>query len=60
MSIQFIDKHNARLFVSVGSGKNRKQHTKTIKYNGKKDAERQYKEFETYVKGGVEDRKSVV
>ena len=59
MNIEYIDSHKARLIVSVGSRENRKRYTRTIQYKGKKDAERQYKEFEAEVKGGVETTMSV-
>ena len=49
MSIEYIDRHHAKLVVSKGSGKGRKRRTKLITYNGKRDAKRQYKEFEDKV-----------
>ena len=50
MSIEYIDRHHAKLVVSSGSGKGRTRRTKKITYNGKRDAERQYREFEDKVK----------
>lgn len=44
--IEIIGKNKARLIVNIGSGKNRKRKTKTVTYNGKKDLDRKYKEFE--------------
>ena len=49
--IKYIDKKNAKLIVSLGSGKNRKRRTKIVTYKNKHDAERQYREFEDLVKG---------
>lgn len=50
MAIKYIDKTHAKLIVSIGSGKNRTRKTKNITYKGKRDAERQYREFEDKVK----------
>lgn len=44
--IEQLGKNKARLIVSIGSGGNRKRKTKTVTYTGKKDLERQYREFE--------------
>lgn len=46
MSIEYLDKIHARLCVSKGTGENRKRYTKRITYSGKKDAQRQLREFE--------------
>lgn len=48
MAIQYLSRNKAKLIVSTGSASkgNRKQWTKTVRISGKKDAERQYKEFE--------------
>ena len=54
MGIEFIDKTHARLVVSRGSGKNRQRKVKRITYNGKRDAERQFREFEANVDFGVD------
>ena len=43
--IEIIDKHKARLRVSVGGRKNRKRYTKTVEYKGKRDLQNQYDEF---------------
>lgn len=43
--IEIIDKHKARLRVSVGGRKNRKRYTKTVEYKGKRDLQKQYDEF---------------
>jgi len=48
--IQYIDKKRAKLIVSIGSGKARVRKTKNITYKNKRDAERQYREFEEKVK----------
>ena len=48
--IKYIDKTHAKLIVSFGSGKNRTRRTKNIIYKNKRDAERQYREFEDKVK----------
>lgn len=48
--IKYIDKTHAKLIVSIGSGKNRTRKTKNITYKTKRDAERQYREFEDKVK----------
>ena len=44
--IEILDKQRAKLIVNIGSGKNRKRRTKTVTYTGKRDLDRQYKEFE--------------
>lgn len=49
MAIQYIDKKKARLVVSIGSREWKQRYTKTITYNGKRDAERQYQEFRRQV-----------
>lgn len=49
MGIEYIDKTHARLVVSSGTGKQRVRRVKRITYTGKKDAERQYREFEQLV-----------
>ena len=49
MGIDYLDKTHAKLTVSIGSGKNRRRRVKRITYSGKRDAERQYKEFEAVV-----------
>lgn len=48
--IEYINSKKARLIVSVGSGNSRKRFYKTISYKGKRDAEKQYAEFEREVK----------
>jgi len=48
--IQYIDRKTAKLIVSFGSGENRTRRTKKITYKNKRDAERQYREFEDKVK----------
>lgn len=50
MGIEYIDKTHAKLIVSIGSGKKRSRKTKNITYRNKRDAERQYREFEDKVK----------
>ena len=50
MSIEYIDRKTAKLVVSFGSGANRTRRTKKIQYKNKRDAERQYREFEDKVK----------
>lgn len=50
MYIKYFDKSHAKLIVSFGSGKNRVRRTKNITYRSKRDAERQYREFEDKVK----------
>lgn len=45
-----LSNNKARLKVNVGSGKRRKVYTKTVTYNGKKDLNRQYAEFEAEVR----------
>lgn len=49
MAIKYMNKTQAKLIVSYGSGSNRVRKTKRITYNGKKDAERQYEEFKRQV-----------
>ena len=48
--IEIIDKHTAKLIVDVGSSKKRKRKTKIITYTGKRDLDRQYKEFKEQCK----------
>lgn len=48
--IQYIDRKTAKLVVSYGSGKSRTRRTKKITYKNKRDAERQYREFEDKVR----------
>ena len=48
--IKYIDKTHAKLIVSFGSGKNRTRRTKNITYKTKRDAKKQYDEFEDKVK----------
>lgn len=48
--IQIIDKHTAKLIVNIGSGKKRKRKTKVVTYSGKRDLDKQYKDFEDEVK----------
>ena len=48
--IQYIDRTHAKLIVSIGSGKHRMRKTKNITYRNKRDAERQYREFEDKVR----------
>lgn len=48
--IQYIDRKTAKLIVSFGSGENRTRRTKKITYKNKRDAKRQYDEFEEQVK----------
>lgn len=48
--IQYIDRKTAKLVVSFGSGKSRTRRTKKITYKNKRDAERQYREFENKVR----------
>ena len=49
--IKYIDKTHAKLIVSTGSGKDRTRRTKNITYKNKRDAKRQYDEFEEKIKG---------
>ena len=46
MGIEYIDKTHAKLVVSFGSRADRVRRVKRITYSGKRDAERQYREFE--------------
>ena len=48
--IQYIDRKTAKLIVSSGSGSSRTRRTKKITYKNKRDAERQYREFEEKVR----------
>lgn len=48
--IQYIDRTHAKLIVSIGSGKHRMRKTKNVTYRNKRDAERQYREFEDKVR----------
>lgn len=50
MAIEIISRTRAKLIVEVGTGKHRKRKTKTVTYSGKRDLERQYREFEDKVK----------
>ena len=55
MGIEYLDKTHARLVVSKGTGKNRIRKVKRITYKGKKDAERQYREFQDSIALKVDD-----
>lgn len=46
MGIEYLDKTHARLVISRGSGENRERKVKRITYTSKKDAKRQFREFE--------------
>lgn len=48
--IKYIDRTHAKLIVSIGSGENRTRRTKNVTYKNKRDAKRQYDEFEEKVK----------
>lgn len=48
--IKIIDKHRARLIVSVTIDGKRTRHTKTVEYKGKRDLQSQYDAFEDEVK----------
>ncbi len=50
MSIEYIDRKTAKLVVSYGSGSSRTRRTKKITYKNKRDAKKQYDEFEAKVK----------
>ena len=50
MSIEYIDRHHAKLVVSYGSGRSRTRRTKKITYKNKRDAKKQYDEFVEMVK----------
>lgn len=52
MSIRYLSKKKAKLIVSVGSASKgtRKRFSRTVDITGKKDAERQYREFEAECK----------
>lgn len=50
MSIEYLDKTHARLVVSKGSGANRIRRVKRITYTSKRDARKQYEEFERSVR----------
>lgn len=50
MAIEYKDRKHAKLVVSIGSGSNRVRRTKKITYKTKRDAEKQYREFEDKVK----------
>ena len=54
MGIEYLDKTHARLVISKGSGENRERRVKRITYTSKKDAQRQYREFEAFVNFGVD------
>lgn len=45
MAIEYIDKRHAKLVYSKGTGKHRIRRSKRIEYTGKRDAERQYRDF---------------
>lgn len=49
--IEILEKNKAKLTINEGSGKNRKRHSKTITFNGKKDLKKQYEEFERECSG---------
>ena len=59
MGIEYIDKTHAKLVVTRGSGKNRTRRVKRITYINKRDAERQYKEFEQKVSFTVDNRLTI-
>lgn len=50
MGIEYLSKNKAKLVVNFGTGAERKRRTKTITYAGKKDAQRQFVEFEQAVR----------
>ena len=50
MGIEYIDRHKAKLIVNIGTGANRRRRTKLIEYQNKKDAQRQFLEFESLVR----------
>ena len=54
MGIEYIDKNHAKLVVTRGSGKNRERRVKRITYKNKRDAEKQYKEFEQSINFSVD------
>lgn len=59
MGIEYLDKNHAKLVVTKGSGKNRERRVKRITYTGKKDAERQYREFLKCVDFGIDSSMTV-
>jgi integrase len=50
MGIEYIDRHKAKLIVNIGTGANRRRRTKLIEYKNKRDAQRQFLEFESLVR----------
>ena len=54
MAIKIIDKHRAKLIVSVGSRDTRKRYAKTVTYTGKRDLEKQYQAFEDECLGRIQ------
>ena len=44
--IEYLGKNKARMTVNIGSRQNRKRRSRVVTYTGKKDLERQYREFE--------------
>lgn len=51
--IRYLNNNKAQLIVEIGSAGNRRKKTKLITHTGKRDAQRQYKEFEAEVKAGI-------
>lgn len=57
--IQIINKHKAKLIVSIGSGKNRKRRTKAVEYEKKRDLPRMYAAFEKECREALDNRETV-
>ena len=59
MGIEYIDKQHAKLVVTKGSGSSRERKVKRITYLNKKDAKRQYDDFERAVSYNVDSKLTV-
>ena len=43
--IEYLEKGRAKLTVSVGSGKTRKRHSRTVTYKTQKELEQMYRQY---------------
>lgn len=59
MGIEYLDKTHAKLVVTRGSGKNRTRKVKRITYTSKRDAKRQYDDFERSISFEVDYKLTV-
>lgn len=59
MGIEYLDKTHAKLVVTKGSGKNRERKVKRITYTSKRDAKKQYDDFEKSISFTVDYKMTV-